>query len=122
SLARPPPELLPCRRVAQKLAVDLLRLVGALDDDQLPSWLEPALDPFDRARDDGRPRRGELERAARGGGPDGGVRAPGDVQVDPARRDCLVEGVEGHVADGAGSTDIAPEVAAAEGEVDGGQP
>src|SRR5512132_3200279 len=49
SLARSPSELLPCGRVSQELAVDLLGLVGVLGDDQLPSGVEPALDPFDRA-------------------------------------------------------------------------
>src|SRR5437868_3122576 len=45
-LAGSPPELLPCGRVGQELAVDLLSLVGVLDDDQLASGLEPPLDPL----------------------------------------------------------------------------
>src|SRR5437660_8286539 len=51
-LAGSPSELLSRGWVGQKLAVDLLGLVGALDDDQLASRLEPALDPLDRAGDD----------------------------------------------------------------------
>src|SRR5437764_7406343 len=63
-------------------------------------------------------RRRALERPRGRGGVEAGVRAPGEVQVDPCGGDRAVEGVEGDVADEARAAGVALEVAPAEGEVD----
>src|SRR5262245_464927 len=118
SFARAAPELVPRAGVGQELLVNLLRLGGILNDEQLTSRLEPALDPFDGVRDDRGPRRRELEGTARRGGRDRGMRTPRDVEVDPACRDRAVERVEGDVPDRSGTADIGAEVTAAEREID----
>src|SRR5207244_8229652 len=58
--------LLRPHRIVQKLRVCGRGLVGVLDDEQLASRLEPALDAFVRVGDDRRPGHRQLERA--GGG------------------------------------------------------
>ena len=47
-------------RVGEQLAVGGERLIGVVDDEQLPPRLEPALDPLVGIRDDRGARSGEL--------------------------------------------------------------
>src|SRR5581483_5589272 len=113
--------LLGARRILEQLPVRGDRLVGVLDDEQLPARLEPALDPLVRVGDDRRAGHRQLERTRRGRSVDRGVRPPGHVQVDPRGRDRTREDVERHVAGQARATDVAAEVLPAEREVDVGQ-
>ena len=99
ALARPRAHRLGLARIVEQPAVGGERLVGVVDDEQLLPGLEPALDPLVGVRDDRGAGARELERPARGRGRDGRVRAARDVEVDPRRRDRLVERVEGDVAD-----------------------
>src|SRR5581483_11786206 len=99
ALAGAPPELLRLRGVVEQLAVGRARLRRGVDDDELAPRLEPALHPLTRIRDDRRPRRRELERAARRRGVEAGVRPPRDVEVDTRRRDRARERVERDVAE-----------------------
>src|SRR5690242_20940616 len=48
ALTRAAPELGGLRRVVEQLAVDVDRLLGRRDDEELRAGLEPALDPFVR--------------------------------------------------------------------------
>src|SRR5581483_6812491 len=105
-------QLLGARRILEQLPVRGDRLVGVLDDEQLPARLEPALDPLVRVGDDRRAGHRQLERTRRGRGVHRGVRPPGHVQVDPRGGDRTREDVERHVAG---------EVLPAEREVDVGQ-
>src|SRR5581483_2541092 len=103
-------QLLGARRILEQLPVRGDRLVGVLDDEQLPARLEPALDPLVRVGDDRRAGHRQLERTRRGRSVDRGVRPPGHVQVDPRGRDRTREDVERHVAGQARATDVAADV------------
>src|SRR5579884_3994449 len=121
-LARAAAERLRLRRVGEQLAVGGGRLRGVAHDDELLARLEPALDPRGRVGDDRGAAGGELERPRRGGRVDGRVRAPGDAEVDPGRRDRPREAVERDDAEQPRPPGVAEEVLAAEREVDVGQP
>src|SRR6266540_1691095 len=118
AFARAATQLLGRGRIGEQLAVRRERLVGGGDDPELGARLEPALDPLDGVRDDRRARRRQLERPARGGGVDGGMRPPRHVQVDPRTRDRVREDVERDVAHEPRVADVPTEAAAAEGEID----
>src|SRR5579862_4141573 len=115
---RTAPHLLRLRGIRQQLAVRSLGLVCIVNDEQLRTGLEPAVDSLVRVRHDRRARRRELERPRRRRRMDGRVRAARDAEVDVRRGDRARKGIERHVADGAGAADVALKVAAAEREVD----
>ena len=114
--ARPSPPPAPGSSSSSRYAASAS--VGVVDDDELAARLEPALDARVRVRDDRGAGRSELERPAGRRAGDGRVRAARDVEVDPRGRDRAREDVERHVADQPRAADVAPEVAAAEREVD----
>src|ERR671931_792853 len=118
ALAGAAPHFLRGRGVGEQLAVEGRGLVLVAGDEQLLPGLEPSLDPFVRIGDDRRAGHRELERPRGRGRVEPRVGAPGQVQVDPRRRDGAVEGVERDVADEAGAAGVATEVAPAEREVD----
>ena len=64
-LPRASPKLHSLRRIVKEVRVGVDRLAGALNDEKLRARLEPLLDAEVRVRDDGGPRRGELEGATR---------------------------------------------------------
>src|SRR5262245_33574051 len=117
-LARAAPHLRCLGRVVEERLVGRRRFVGVVHDQELAPGLEPALDPLVGVGDDGSAARGELERTARGGAEHGRVRAAGDAQVDPRRRDGARERRERDVADQARGAGVAEEVVTAEREVD----
>ena len=86
-----------CAGIGDQLAVRGDRLLHALDDEQLATRLEPALDALVRIRDDRRPGRGELERARRRRSRNGRVWSSRHVEVDPRSGDRARKCVERHV-------------------------
>ena len=121
ALARAPTHLLRLPGVGDELAIGRDRLVRALDDDELASRLEPALDPLVRVRDDRRARGGELEGPRGRRARDGRMRTARDVQVDAGGGDRAGEDVERDVAEQARRAGVALEVEAPEREVELGR-
>src|SRR5207244_6458271 len=110
------------RGIAKQVAIGGDRLVGVVDDDELAARLEPALDALVRVRDDRGAAGGELEGPARRRREHGRVGPARDVEVDPGRGDRTWEHVERDVADESRPAGVAPEVGAAERDVELGQP
>ena len=121
TLPRSAAHLLCLRRIRDQLAVGGDGRLRALDDEQLATGLEPALDSLVRIRDDGRGGRCQLEWTRGRGSCDRGVGSPRHVEVDTRRRDRACEDVEWHVTQKPSRARIALEVEPAEPEVEVGR-
>ena len=121
SLSRARSHLLRLSRIRHELAVRRDSLFRGLDDDDLTSGLEPAVDALVRVRHDRRARRRELEGPRGRGARHGRVRPAGHVEVHSRGRDRSREGVERNVPEQAGVADVPLEVEAAESELELGR-